>query len=608
MKIVSSPAIAPSIELAFQSASSTTGTDFDYLVKTAERESNFKPAAKARTSSATGLFQFIESTWLETLKQAGAKHGLGEYAQDIKQDRNGKYYVADGARKREILDLRKDPEIASLMAGAFTQKNANYLETRLGRAPSDGELYIAHFLGANGASRLIEKAEGNPDVRADKIFPRQARANKSIFYTSSGKARSVSDVYDKLVQRHDAPANTQVAAVISADQAVPVPVAKSLAVATMIEPMPTPAAKPFIGEAEIAFPMAHTEPRSAHGFSFLSEQSVSAAATVVQAVAAQAVAETPKDAAQDFAAKVARADEAFTAVSAAPASVVAQTASLAEALAAKASQVAQAATTDNDPAPSLGVALADKSRDGVQSDRLSSHDLAQFAAVREAIRNQPVAAGETIKSRVLSAAEAIATSRTQTRQQTALAAKAETVRTQSVDRPADAAPVGADDLKTVETAPGGRASRFARLADKPVPVQADYSMQPDARVANAWSAAMPSTPFQALFRTDVAEPPEPISPNYLSSFSAQAAGDTPKSFAMAPEQLAQQLARLTTSQADADVASVLAANGAGSLVDASAQPTVALNEPGGEQEGPMNLLGALRYQIFKEPKDLMPPV
>lgn len=602
MKIVSSPAIAPSIELAFQSASSTTGTDFDYLVKTAERESNFKPAAKARTSSATGLFQFIESTWLETLKQAGAEHGLGEYAQDIKQDRNGKYYVADGARKREILDLRKDPEIASLMAGAFTQKNANYLETRLGRAPSDGELYIAHFLGANGASRLIEKAESNPDARADTIFSRQARANKSIFYTSSGRARSVSDVYDKLVQRHDGPANSQVAAVISADQPVPVPVAKSLAIATMIEPMPTPAAKPFIGEAEIAFPMARTEPRSAHGFSFLSEQSVSAVATVVQAVAAQVVAETPKDAAPDFAAKAAWADEAFTAVSAAPA--VAQTTTLAEALAAKASQVALASATDKAPAPSLSVALADKARGGVQSDRLSSHDLAQFAAVREAIRNQPVAAGETIKSRVLSAAEAIATSRTQARQQTALAAKAETVRTQSVDRPADAAPMGADDLKAVEAAPGGRASRFARLSEKAVPLQADYTMQPDARVANAWRAAMPSTPFQALFRTDIAEPPEPINPNYLSSFSAQAAGEMPKSFAMAPE----QLARLTTSQADADVASVLAANGAGSLVDASAQPAAALNEPGSEQEGPLNLLGALRYQIFKEPKDLMPPV
>ncbi|TYC65383.1 hypothetical protein FMN63_23505 [Stappia sp. BW2] len=204
MRVADTASIASRIELAFQSASTSTGTSFDYLVKTAARESSFNPTAKARTSSATGLFQFIESTWLETMKEAGPKHGLDKYSDQIQRSRNGKFYVSDPQMRREILELRKDPEISSMMAGALTQKNAQYLERRIGRAPTDGELYMAHFLGANGASRLIGAADANPDMRADKIFSSQARANKPIFYHSNGKARSMQEVYEVIVSKHDA--------------------------------------------------------------------------------------------------------------------------------------------------------------------------------------------------------------------------------------------------------------------------------------------------------------------------------------------------------------------------------------------------------------------
>ncbi|PVB59979.1 transglycosylase SLT domain-containing protein [Labrenzia sp. 011] len=204
MLIADTTSIASRIELAFQSASSSTGTSFDYLVKTAARESSFDPAAKAKTSSATGLFQFIESTWLETMKEAGPKHGLGKYSDEIKQSKNGRFYVSDPQMRREILDLRKDPEISSMMAGALTQKNANYLEQRIGREPTDGELYMAHFLGAHGASKLIETTAANPDVRADSMFSAQARANKPIFYHRNGNARSMQEVYDVIVSKHDA--------------------------------------------------------------------------------------------------------------------------------------------------------------------------------------------------------------------------------------------------------------------------------------------------------------------------------------------------------------------------------------------------------------------
>src|SRR6266851_2874034 len=49
---------------AIKQAADTTGTSFEYLLATAKLESNFNPAAGASTSSAHGLYQFIEQTWL----------------------------------------------------------------------------------------------------------------------------------------------------------------------------------------------------------------------------------------------------------------------------------------------------------------------------------------------------------------------------------------------------------------------------------------------------------------------------------------------------------------------------------------------------------------
>ncbi|SON55446.1 Transglycosylase SLT domain protein [Hartmannibacter diazotrophicus] len=190
---------------AFDAASSSTGTSFDYLLKTAQRESSMNPEAKASTSSATGLFQFIDSTWMETMKRSGAELGLGQYADQIGIAPNGNYFVANPQMRKEILDLRKDPEIASMMAGALTRHNAQQLEARVGRPPSDGELYIAHFLGASGASKLIQLAEKAPDLEAASLFPDQAKANPAIFYENGRNPRTVSGVYQSLVQQHDTP-------------------------------------------------------------------------------------------------------------------------------------------------------------------------------------------------------------------------------------------------------------------------------------------------------------------------------------------------------------------------------------------------------------------
>ena len=203
MIIESTRAAASSVTGAIRDAAAATGASFDYLLKTAARESNLDPAAKAANSSATGLFQFIDQTWLETVKWAGPQLGYSAYANDIAQTPSGQLAVADPARRREIMGLRNDPAAAAAMAGAFTQRNAALLGDKLGRPASEGDLYIAHFMGGAGAVGLISAAANTPTAKAAELFPEAAGSNRSIFFDRSGSARTVAQVYDVLVARHD---------------------------------------------------------------------------------------------------------------------------------------------------------------------------------------------------------------------------------------------------------------------------------------------------------------------------------------------------------------------------------------------------------------------
>lgn len=180
-------------QAAIARASQRTGVDFSYLLAQARIESGLDPQAEARTSSASGLFQFIDQTWLSTIDRHGAALGLGNLAQAIDTS-GGRARVSDPATREAILDLRFDPEIASLMAGALAGDNADALTPVLGRAPDASELYLAHFLGSDGATRFLGALGQNPDGSAAAIMPRAARANQAIFYERNGAPRSLAEV------------------------------------------------------------------------------------------------------------------------------------------------------------------------------------------------------------------------------------------------------------------------------------------------------------------------------------------------------------------------------------------------------------------------------
>jgi len=199
---VSPIAVPQSLAQVLNSAGDRSNVDFDYLLQTAIRESSLDPAAKAPTSSAVGLFQFLDSTWLQVMKQEGPRLGYQRYADAISVTTEGDYVIRDKGLRKEILALREDPQVAADMAAAFTQANGAYLTEKFGRMPSPGELYIAHFLGPQGAEKLFRAGLQDPNQVAAKLFPKQARANPQIFY-ADGAPRTIRQLYRALVARHD---------------------------------------------------------------------------------------------------------------------------------------------------------------------------------------------------------------------------------------------------------------------------------------------------------------------------------------------------------------------------------------------------------------------
>lgn len=189
------------IQSAIALASQRTGIDFGYLLGQAKLESGLNANARAGTSSASGLYQFIEQSWLSVVKKHGAEHGLGWAADSIGRSSSGRLSVSDPGTRQAILALRNDPAVASLMAAEHASDNKDILEAATGREATGTDLYMAHFLGAAGAKKFLTTMASNPGATGAALFPQAASANRNVFFERDGSPRSLSAIYQRFADK-----------------------------------------------------------------------------------------------------------------------------------------------------------------------------------------------------------------------------------------------------------------------------------------------------------------------------------------------------------------------------------------------------------------------
>jgi hypothetical protein len=169
-------------------AAHVAGVDPVYLMALADVESSLSPDAKAPTSSAEGLFQFIDRTWLETVAAHANDYGFGAVAKPIAFV-DGEPIVSDEKARSWVLAMRRDPYFSALMACELIKDMQRALQSDGERELSEAELYIAHFLGAGNAVRFLRALDEKPDAAASKLFPQAAKANHNLFTEKTGRKR-----------------------------------------------------------------------------------------------------------------------------------------------------------------------------------------------------------------------------------------------------------------------------------------------------------------------------------------------------------------------------------------------------------------------------------
>lgn len=125
------------------------------------------PVTKAGRGTASGLLQFTDDTWARSVAKWGKELGV-------------------------TLKDKNRPEAQLAMAEKLAADNARILGKQIGRPPTEGEVYAAHFLGASDAARLI-RAQGS-GRQAILLFPRKVvNDNRSVFFDGR-RPRSVEEV------------------------------------------------------------------------------------------------------------------------------------------------------------------------------------------------------------------------------------------------------------------------------------------------------------------------------------------------------------------------------------------------------------------------------
>lgn len=185
---------------ALENAAAASRTPFKTLVAIATAESNFDVNARNRRSSAAGPFQMTERTWLQLVRRYGAEVGRPDLAAQVTADAQGRATVGDDHRA-QILDARRDMDLAARLAAKLCDENRVGLTRKLGREPSEAEVRMAYFLGLSGAARLITASDATPQTSVKTLLP-QAYANHRPMFSEAGKPLTAERAADALEARY----------------------------------------------------------------------------------------------------------------------------------------------------------------------------------------------------------------------------------------------------------------------------------------------------------------------------------------------------------------------------------------------------------------------
>ena len=186
---------------AIRTAASAVGVSFNVLATKAAMESGLRADAQAGASSARGLFQFTDQTWLSMVQKHGADHALGTEAAAIVTGPGGRLSVQDPAERSRILALRQDPELSARFAGEYLRDVSDTLGSTLGHRPDAAELYLGHFLGPTGATRMLQALNSDPTRTASSVLPAAAAANPGMFNGPDGEPLTVAQFNSRVRSR-----------------------------------------------------------------------------------------------------------------------------------------------------------------------------------------------------------------------------------------------------------------------------------------------------------------------------------------------------------------------------------------------------------------------
>ena len=193
--LLSSTSAQSPIRTAVAAAAARHGTSFGPMLREIARMPG-TPAEKLQGAKDTP-YRFDDQTWLRLVQTYGGDHGLGHFAERIATDSNGAREARNPELGQQILRLRDDPAVAGIMAEHLAAEHAKVLQGDLGRAPTDGELYLSHLLGPDRAARFIRLHTANPAALASDLFPDAARRYPALFGTEAAPS-TLQEVRDRL--------------------------------------------------------------------------------------------------------------------------------------------------------------------------------------------------------------------------------------------------------------------------------------------------------------------------------------------------------------------------------------------------------------------------